>query len=158
MLAGRRLFEGARDGELVEKILFGAIDAPASVAPHVPEPLNAIVLRGLARDPADRFETARDLARVLREAVRPASASEVSDWVEAIAADTLSRAASAVAAIERSPGPPPPGGASRGARRPAFATGRARAAAVAPTTVEASAPSTAPAFERDGESRSAAPG
>jgi|CZKU01.1.fsa_nt_gi serine/threonine-protein kinase len=101
LLAGRRLFEQAPDGKLVERILFGNIDAPSAVAPHVPELLNAIVLRGLARDPADRFATARDLARGIREAVRPASASEVTDWVEAHAAATLGARAETLAAIDR---------------------------------------------------------
>ena len=105
LLAGRRLFEKAREGDLVERILFGNIDAPAAVAPHVPEALNPVVLKGLARDPAARFETARDLARAIREAVRPASASEVTDWVEANAADTLAARASTLAAIDRERGP-----------------------------------------------------
>jgi serine/threonine protein kinase len=36
LLAGRRLFEKAREGDLVDRILFGNIDAPAAVASHVP--------------------------------------------------------------------------------------------------------------------------
>jgi serine/threonine protein kinase len=101
MLAGRRLFDSGRDADLVDKILFGTIDAPAAVAPTVPEQLNAIVLRGLARDPADRFPTAREMVSALRQALRPASTSEVSDWVESIAGDTLARRAATLRAIDR---------------------------------------------------------
>jgi hypothetical protein len=101
LLAGRRLFDGGRDAELIEKILFGAVDAPSAVMPNVPEQVNAVVLRGLARDPSERFQTARDMVRALREAVRPASASEVSDWVESIAGETLARRAATLAAIDR---------------------------------------------------------
>jgi serine/threonine-protein kinase len=107
MLAGRRLFDCGRDAEVVDKILFGTIDAPAAVAPAVPEQLNAIVLRGLARDPADRFPTAREMVHALRHAVRPASASEVGDWVESIAGDTLARRAATLRTIDRFHGSSP---------------------------------------------------
>jgi len=63
LLTGRRLFEGERDAELIDKILFGAVDAPAAIAPNVPEELNGVVLRGLARNPAERFPTAREMVR-----------------------------------------------------------------------------------------------
>jgi serine/threonine-protein kinase len=101
MLTGRRLFEAESDAHLVEKILYGAIEVPAAVAPSVPEPLNAIVLRGLARDPAARFATARDMMDALAQAVRPASASEVGDWVESIAHDRLAKRAAALATMGR---------------------------------------------------------
>jgi serine/threonine-protein kinase len=104
LLTGRKLFEGMRDGQLVEAILFGTIDAPAAVAPHVPEALNGIVLRGLARDPGDRFATARDMAEAIRAAVRPASTSGVSDWVETTAGDVLAARASVLVAIDREEG------------------------------------------------------
>jgi serine/threonine-protein kinase len=103
MLTGRRLFDGERDADIVEKILFGMVDAPAAVAPEVPEQLNAIVLKGLARNPADRFGTARDMARSLRDAVRIASASEVADWVESIAGETLTMRRKVLARIESAP-------------------------------------------------------
>jgi eukaryotic-like serine/threonine-protein kinase len=104
LLTGQRLFGGMRDGERIERILFGAVDAPAAIAPHVPEGLNDVVLRGLARDPTGRFPTARDMARALREAVRPASTSEVTDWVEAMAGGTLAERAATLAAIDRDHG------------------------------------------------------
>jgi len=34
MLTGRKLFDGDRDADIVENILFGAVDAPAAVAPR----------------------------------------------------------------------------------------------------------------------------
>jgi serine/threonine-protein kinase len=102
ILTGRRLFEGERDAQLVERILYGAIEAPIAVAPSVPEPLNAIVLRGLARDPEARFATAREMIDALAGAIRAASASEVSDWVESIAGEKLAERARMLAAIDRS--------------------------------------------------------
>ena len=119
LLTGRQLFGGMRDGERIERILFGAVDAPAAIDPHVPEGLNDVVLRGLARDPTGRFPTARDMARALREVVRPASTSEVTDWVEATAGGTLAERAATLAAIDRDHGVrDDPGGARPRWRRP----------------------------------------
>jgi serine/threonine-protein kinase len=73
----------------------------------VPEALNSIVLRGLARDPGDRFATARDMADAVRAAVRPASTSDVSDWVEALAGEVLAARGSTVVAIDREEGRAP---------------------------------------------------
>jgi serine/threonine protein kinase len=100
-LTGKRLYASDRDADLVEKILFGTIDAPSARAPNVPEALNAVVLRGLSRDPQARFATAMEMARAIRECARPASPGEVGDWVEEIAAEALSQRAAAVAAIDR---------------------------------------------------------
>jgi eukaryotic-like serine/threonine-protein kinase len=151
LLTGRRLFEGSRDGELVEKILYGTIDAPSTVAPHVPEALNGIVLRGLARDPAERFPTARDMARALREAVRPASASELTDWVEANAGEVLAARASTLATIDREQsGDGAPAGRSDSAEAPAPSADADRLAVVLHTDVQGSAPpaATGPASDR----------
>ena len=105
LLTGRRLFQGQRDAQVIEKILFGAVDAPASIASSVPEPLNAVVLRGLAREPSARFATAHEMMQAVALAVQPASASEVSDWIESLAGDALAERLTALARIERLQGP-----------------------------------------------------
>jgi serine/threonine-protein kinase len=101
LLTGRRLFQGQRDAQVIEKILYGNIDAPAAIASSVPEPINAIVLRGLAREAPARFATAQEMVRAVALAVPPASASEVSDWIESLAGDTLAERMKALARIER---------------------------------------------------------
>lgn len=63
-LTGRRAFE-ARTVEESERAL--ATGGPAfSAEDRVDPPLESIVLRALARDPTDRFRSARDLGRALR--------------------------------------------------------------------------------------------
>jgi serine/threonine-protein kinase len=99
-LTGKRLFTAEHDADVVEQILFGTIDAPSVRAPDIPEALNAIVLRGLARDPSARYATAREMGRALRDCVRLASASVVGDWVEETAGGDLADRATAVAAID----------------------------------------------------------
>ncbi len=84
------------------RFLYGAVEAPAAVEPRVPEELNDIALRALSRDAADRFPTARHMARAITRSVRRASASEVGDWVESMAGDTLRSRAEIIATIDRS--------------------------------------------------------
>jgi eukaryotic-like serine/threonine-protein kinase len=48
----------------------------------VPPPLRPIVKRALAREPGDRFATAREMALALADAVPPASSMDLGDWVE----------------------------------------------------------------------------
>jgi len=76
MLAGRRPFEADRLGELLARI---ERDPPASLrslAPEVPEALEAIVNRCLAKKPADRYADAGSLAAALEAIVVSADASE----------------------------------------------------------------------------------
>jgi eukaryotic-like serine/threonine-protein kinase len=109
-LTGERLFRSDNEGAVVAKVLEGPVvppsraDVPALDPPtkQLIAPLDAIVMRGLARDPKARFETARDMALALERAVSPATASQVSEWVETVASDVLVMRASQVAEIESS--------------------------------------------------------
>jgi serine/threonine-protein kinase len=67
----------------------------------VPAFLQPIVKRALARDPAERFATAREMALALADAVPPASSMEVGDWVEQRAHQILADRARAVSDVER---------------------------------------------------------
>jgi len=99
-LTGRRLFDGPDPGAIVTKILMHDVPAPSKIGAGVPEALDAITLRGLAADPAERFLTAREMAVALERAVTPATAREVGEWVEQVAGDALKRRAALVSAIE----------------------------------------------------------
>ena len=68
---------------------------------RVPPELDAIVLRGLARDPRQRCPTAREMALAL-EALRrrPRRPPQVGAWVERIAYQTLADRAAVLAALE----------------------------------------------------------
>jgi hypothetical protein len=57
-------------------------------------------MRALDRDKAVRCQSARELSRALEAVVVPATAANVSDWVEAVAGETLRDRASIVADIE----------------------------------------------------------
>jgi serine/threonine-protein kinase len=67
----------------------------------VPAFVQPIVKRALARDPAERYATAREMAMALADAVPPASSMEVGDWVEQRAHQILADRARALSDVER---------------------------------------------------------
>ena len=107
-LVGRTLYRGVPQSALVEAVLTAKVRAPSEVlleggdAARAKEvlPLEGVVMRGLARSPEDRWQTALDFARALEAAVPPASAAEVSDWVQRVAGEMLRERAAVVAQIE----------------------------------------------------------
>jgi len=102
MLTGRRLYVSEDGGiVMIDKLLGGTVDPPSRVAPGTPRLLDAIVLHGLARDPAQRFATAREMAMALERAGDVARASELGEWVESLASDALARRAERVRDVER---------------------------------------------------------
>jgi len=59
-----------------------------------------VLARALAKDIAERFDTAMSMARALESALPPASDREIADWVEMIAGATLRQRAELVASFE----------------------------------------------------------
>lgn len=100
MLTGERLFWASNEGAVVARILEGRAPPPSSLVDDVPAALDAVVMKGLARDPAARFETAREMALALERAVPPAPAHAVGEWLERTAGELLRARASRVARIE----------------------------------------------------------
>ncbi|AKV04656.1 serine/threonine protein kinase [Labilithrix luteola] len=101
MLANRRLHDGLKDIDIVSRVVNGQLSAPSAYAQDLPAVLDAIVLRSLATDPANRFTNAREFAIEIERNVKLASSSEVSEWVERLAHDTISVRTERVAAMER---------------------------------------------------------
>jgi serine/threonine-protein kinase len=99
-LTSERLFSADNPGELLDQIRTRRVAPPSEIALGVPAALDAIVLRGLARDPADRFATAREMAVELERNGGQVSAVEVGEWVERIAKDAIATRAKKVAEIE----------------------------------------------------------
>lgn len=85
MLTGERLFAGENDFLTLEKVRAAKVDAPSRVNPEVPPPLDNIVMRALAREPGDRYQTASqfadDLARFLHMSGAGLSAKALKDWM-----------------------------------------------------------------------------
>jgi len=71
LLSGGRLYAGATGLELLQKVIHQP--APA-LGPELPEPVRVVVQKVLEKDPAERYQTARDLVVDLRRLVRQADA------------------------------------------------------------------------------------
>ena len=71
LLTGHRLFHGPSDLAVLERVRAAQVRPPSARNPAVPPALDAVVLRALARDPADRFPWASDLAEALAPLADP---------------------------------------------------------------------------------------
>jgi eukaryotic-like serine/threonine-protein kinase len=100
VLTAQRLFDADYQSAILNNILHRPVDRPSDFVEGLPPQLDAIVLKGLARDPSDRFATAREMAQAIEEAVPPASLSIVGEWVEVVAAASLAQRGSRIAEIE----------------------------------------------------------
>jgi serine/threonine-protein kinase len=101
LLTGRSLFVGESDGQTVYNVLQAKIPAPSELVPDVPPALDGIVRRGLSRDPAERYATAREMALDLERCTEPIRHSEIGTWLESVAGETLAERASLIAEVER---------------------------------------------------------
>jgi serine/threonine-protein kinase len=100
-LTGRRLFFAENEARTLANVLYPKVDPPSRYVRGVSAALDAVVLKALSTNPADRYSTARDMARALQLTVPPAPAFAVGDWVESTAGTTIQSRASRVASIER---------------------------------------------------------
>ncbi|MBX3214105.1 MAG: serine/threonine protein kinase [Labilithrix sp.] len=99
-LTGRRLFDGETEAIVLARAIEGCIDPPSTHNAFLEPAIDAVVLRGLARDPEMRFGTAREMALAIEQTVGLASPSEVGEWVEMVAGEELHRRAMTIAEIE----------------------------------------------------------
>jgi eukaryotic-like serine/threonine-protein kinase len=106
-LAMRRLFANDDIAGAIAKVLHCTIPRPSSINGYVSQALDRVVLRALSRNPAARFQTAREFAAAIEEDVLVASTRKVSEWVAKAAAKSLDQRAQVVARIESEPTPPP---------------------------------------------------
>jgi serine/threonine protein kinase len=82
LVTGRSLFRGADDWVTMHAVLTRPIPPPSSVAPSLPRELDEVLLRALARDPAERLASAGDFLSALEHLSLPiASARRVSEYV-----------------------------------------------------------------------------
>jgi len=76
-LTGRRLFPGKTDAEVLQALLNRPIPRLRAVDHELPEALDGVLARALDRDPARRWQSAREFADALEGAV---SASDIASY------------------------------------------------------------------------------
>lgn len=69
LLAGRPLHGSLEGDELLKAVRAGHVEPPSSFSLGIPPELDEIALKALARDPDDRFQTARDMSLALSRAL-----------------------------------------------------------------------------------------
>lgn len=91
MLAGRRLFMGETDLETVRQVQSARVPSIRQFNPNVPPELEAVMLRGLTRDPRDRFQSARDFGIALNDVMfgfgRAVSSFDISKLIGSVIAE-----------------------------------------------------------------------
>jgi serine/threonine-protein kinase len=114
VLTGRRLYAGPTHVAILTKVLDASAVPPSTIVDGLPPGLDAVILTALAKEPADRFATAKEFAIALETLVPPASPRLVSDWVLGLAAAAISARAemeseagmASASAIRRPPSQP----------------------------------------------------
>ena len=118
-LCMRRLFRGETDAETLNRVLYEPIPEAVAYNPSVPEGVNAVIRRALAREPGQRFATCLDFAEALEsEATKAgtiASVRDVATFVQSLMGQEIAAQRDKVRAwLSRSEPsqawPPPPSG------------------------------------------------
>jgi serine/threonine-protein kinase len=85
-LTGRRLFKRENEMDTLLAVRSMHVKAPSEIQRGIPAELDAIVVRALERDPAERFESAREMNRALEAFVRasgvPAGIMDLAELME----------------------------------------------------------------------------
>jgi serine/threonine-protein kinase len=129
-IVGGPLFMGRDDGTTYDRALQGCSTRPGKRAHGVPPALDAVVMRGLALDPKDRFATALDMAVALESvfALDPVQPGELAAWLHQIGGPVLGQQARLPGDMRRGSRPPPPPASSP---RPSLAAQHQNAALLA---------------------------
>jgi serine/threonine-protein kinase len=114
LLTGKTPFEGDTPVEIAMKHLSNTPQAPSELRPDIPPELDMVVLRALAKDPDERYQSADemegDLDRVARGAPVAAATVDAATQVLARPTPTTGAAAATAATMIAPPSrvPPPP--------------------------------------------------
>ncbi len=66
LLTGRKAFSGTSLTGITDAVLEGNAVPPHALVPGLPAELSQIAIRAMARDPAERYQTARDMSQAIR--------------------------------------------------------------------------------------------
>jgi serine/threonine-protein kinase len=99
-LTCERLFQNTTWTNVAQVILQREVEPPSSVVSDLPLGLDAVVMRGLEKDPKKRFSSAREMALAIEDCVQLAAIYEVGEWVERTAKTMLAERAQKLAEIE----------------------------------------------------------
>jgi eukaryotic-like serine/threonine-protein kinase len=102
LLTLRPLFRAEEPAAVVRAILAGQADPPSLFRSDIPDALDFAVMRGLSRDPDDRYSSAQEMGMAVQRALAPAPAPHVGNWVVSLAGEVLASRAIRIRDIESS--------------------------------------------------------
>ena len=92
---GRRLFRGRNQMETLRLITDSEYPRPRDLNPNLPEPLERIILKALAKDREQRYQSARqmqaDLEAFVREHQLPVSPISLGQWMQSLFEEKLAQ-------------------------------------------------------------------
>jgi serine/threonine protein kinase len=95
LLAGKRLFTGESDVEVLNQLLFEPIPRLKEHAPSIPAGLEQAVMKALERDPTQRYTSASEFGDAIEKASRvlggPANHRAVASFVQKVAGERIAR-------------------------------------------------------------------
>ncbi|HSO35498.1 MAG TPA: bifunctional serine/threonine-protein kinase/formylglycine-generating enzyme family protein [Labilithrix sp.] len=100
-LTGTKLFAGGSEAAIVNQILLAPMRPPTNLNRAIPPELEIVVMRGLRREPSERFATARDMALAIERATPLASPAEVGEIVARLCEKTLTQRSRLIASVEQ---------------------------------------------------------
>ncbi len=109
LLTGKVPFSGDAAVEIAMKHLSAIPDLPSKIRPEVPHDLDAIVMRALAKEPDQRYQSAEEMAADLERVSRGAPVSTRTDdaMTQVISATSMTSAATMIAPGSAAPPVPP---------------------------------------------------
>jgi serine/threonine-protein kinase len=99
-LTCHRLFQNVTWQNVTQIIMEREVAPPSAIVPQLSRELDAIVLKGLEKDPDMRFESALDMALAIERCMHIAPAHEIGEWVTRTASGVLAVRAQKIADIE----------------------------------------------------------
>jgi len=100
------LFRHENELQLFHAILSQELTPPSAIHPGVPAEVDRIVMKALARNPAQRYATALQMAQDIDACADVASSMKVAEWVQAIAGPALAVRSALVSRADLDATPP----------------------------------------------------
>ncbi len=117
MLTGERLFVGESDFSTLEKVRNADVVPPSSTVAEIPPDLEEILMKGLARNPDERWQTAGEMHEALQRFIAlsrpPFGTSKLNTWMRTAFAPEIAKEKTRLDSFSKvgqpaPPAPPPP--------------------------------------------------
>lgn len=91
LIVGQVPFSGDTPYSVIHDHIYRALPAPTAINPEVPPEVEAVLVKALAKNPPDRFQTARAMIDALRHAIQASGLHQLDPERQARASDSLAK-------------------------------------------------------------------